>query len=325
MFKKILLFSLVFVIAVSSSKQLTAGIEEDYGDINRFLQWGDMEQFAPAVKKNKAAVNFNNGAIILDYANFMAEPSFLKILLDAGANPNAKQENTNNNALHILLSSCTPDNVQTVLAAVKMLVAKGIDVNHQESFNGYTPLHVAARNEYVTKEIFEALLAAKNIDVNIKCKQINEFEDGGWQPLFYLVKRVNDNQGTNKDIAKMLIAKKAEIKATTLDQSPVIKRKWNLLHICAETAGDHLDVFQVLLDSGAEMEAMTTNELFSPLHVAMLSDSPKITAYLLEKGADYMSKNVDGVTILDHSKGFGTDKHFQSADIIIKWAASHPK
>ncbi len=318
---RVLPFVLLFIF---SADCLQAGNQEDYNDINRFLQWGDMDQFKPAVKKNKAAVNFNNGAIIIDYANYLADPAFLKILLDNGANPNAHQDNTNANALHIILGSCTEDNVATVLEAAKMLVAKGCDVNHQESQYGYTPLHVAARNEAVTKEIFEVLLSAKNLNINIKCNLINEFQDGAWPALFHLVMRPNDPQGTNKDIVKMFIDKKADLTMTVVDDPRCDRQKFTLLHICAETANDHADVCKVLVEAGMNIEANSPYHGFTPLHVAMLSNNPKICQYLLEKGADYNSKNKDGVTILAHSLAFGKDRNFESADVIIEWAKAHP-
>lgn len=325
MFKFITRIILIAAIAIMAADCLKAGNQEDYDDINRFLQWADMEQFLPAVKKNKAAVNFNNGAIIIDYANYLVDPAYLKILLDAGANPNAKQENTNANALHIILAACTEDNAATVLEAAKLLVAKGCDVNHQESQYGYTPLHVAARNEAVSKEIFAVLLSAKNVNVNIKCNTVNQFQDGAWPPLFFVVMRVNDNQGTNKDIVKMFIDKKADLKMTVIDDEVCERRKFTLLHICAETGFDHVDICQVLVEAGMEIDAMAPYSMFTPLHVAMLSNNPKISKYLLEKGADYLSKNKDGVTILDHSLAFGKNRNFESADVIIEWAKTHPK
>ncbi len=313
----------LFVSAVPSS--VFAGLQEDYDDINRFLQWGDMEQFSAAVKKNKAAANFNNGAIIIDYANFMSDPAFLKILLDAGANPNAKQPTTDNNALHILLGSCSEDNVATVVTAIKMLIAKGIDVNHRNAAEGYTPLHVAARNEYVPLEVFQALMSAKNIDCNIKCNMVNEFMDGAWPPLFHLVQRVNDLKGDEKDIVKLFIERKADMKMKTAPNAAYEENNFTLLHLCAKTAGDHADVMEVLLTTGIDIEAFGGTDHHSPLHVAMLFNNPKISQLLLEKGADYMSPNKDNVSILEHSKAWGRSKNLESAEVIISWAEAHPK
>ena len=316
---------LVLVMILSKPLVMLADINEDYDEIARYVSWSDIEGLQEAIKKNKKAVNHNNGAIILEYANYPKDPQILKLLLDNGATTNALEANTNKNALHILLGEARDYNLDIIVPSVKMLVDKGINVNQQESNYGYTPLHIAAKSDYLGKEIFEILLSAKNVDVNIKCNPINEYEDGAWTPIFFVVSRPNDPGGTNKDIVKLLIDKKADVKATTLDQSPVIKRKWTLLHICAETKNDQVDVFKVLFENGCSdyLEAQTTNEMLSPLHVAMLSESPRICQYLLEKGASYESKNSDGVTVLRHAKGAGTDKHLKSAEVVIKWAKEH--
>jgi len=325
MTKFYIFISLALAVLLANPIGTFADINEDYDEIARYVSWGDMEALQEAIKKNKKAVNHNNGAIILEYANFAKDPQMLKLLLDNGATPNALEANTNKNALHILLGEARDFNLDVIIPSVKMLVEKGINVNQQESAYGYTPLHIAARSDYLSKDIFEILLSAKDVDVNIKCNPINEFEDGAWTPIFFVVARPNNPEGTNKDIVKLLIDKKADIKATTLDKDPVIKRKWTLLHICAEALEDRVDVFQVLFENGCAeyLEAQTTNEMLSPLHVAMLSDSPNICTYLLEKGASYESKNSDGVTVLRHAKGAGTDKHLKSAEVVIKWAKEH--
>ena len=50
-----------------------------------------------------------------------------------------------------------------------------------------------------------------------------------------------------------------------------------------------------------------------------MANNPKICKLLLEKGAKTDSKNKDGVTVLDHCKGAGKDKHLESADVVINW------
>ena len=314
---RVLLLTALILCGITNSA--FAG-SEDYGNLERYVQWDDLEEVQSALKKNPKVINDNNGEILRMAVGLLRKPEIIKLLLDAGANPNLKQVNTDNNALHIVLEECKDGNQDHILAIVKMLTAKGADVNHKRAGDGYTPIHMAARNENVTKEIMSALLSAKNLNVNIKCNPINEFEDGAWTPLFFAVTRPNDFTGDNYAIVKMLIDKNADIKAVTSDKDPVIKQNWTALHLVADAKEDRSDIAKLLVEAGIPVDSVCKTKNMTPLHLALMSNKPEICKYLLSKGADIHSANSDGVTVLEHAKGWASNHHFESAKVIIEWA-----
>jgi ankyrin repeat protein len=296
-----------------------------YTDMYYAMQNEDLDRLKALVKKNPGLANYKNGELLMGAVGMVKDPVYIKVLLDGGASPNALQPNTNNNPLHYVIEECKEYNKDKVLAIVKMLVAKGADVNHKRNNDGYTPIHVAVRGEQVSKEIVAALVAAKNVDVNVRCNQINDCEDGAWPALFYIAEKPNDTYGDNFAIFKMILAKNPDLKFTTPQEANTRRKKWNVLHLLCSTSTDRVDMAEALVNAGMELEALTADENLSPLHLAMSANNPKICTYLLNKGADYNSKDTEGVSVLDHAKGWGTDKHLDSAKVVIDWAAAHPK
>ncbi len=68
--------------------------------------------------------------------------------------------------------------------------------------------------------------------------------------------------------------------------------------LSSERPNFHLKV-QVLLDNGADINAVTQKTRLTPLHIAALHKMPAIVAELLRRGADATMKDVDGRTPLD--------------------------
>jgi ankyrin repeat protein len=295
---------------------------EDYNELHRYVQWGELDSVKKFLKSKAKIVNYNKGEILLDAVGLVVDPLIVKALLDAGVNANSRQVNTDNNALHYVIEQCTEDNRGKILSIVKMLVVKGTSVNHKRANDGYTPLHIAARREAAQKEIFESLLSAKGVDVNIRCNKINEYEDGAWPAIAHVLTRANDPYGHNLAIVKMIMARGQDVKALMGDDLAT-RKSWTLLHLLCATSTDRADMAEVLLNSGLELEAMTKDGNMSPLHMALMANNPKICTLLLSKGASISSTNSDGVNVLAHAKGFCTDKHFESAKVVIDWAATH--
>jgi len=102
------------------------------------------------------------------------------------------------------------------------------------------------------------------------------------------------------------------------------REEWTPLHVVAANTNDRVEIATLLVGKGAAVDPLDPKRM-TPLHVGMLSNCPRICQYLLEKGADWLVKNNDGVDPLSHSLGAGRDYHLQSAEVIIKWAESHKK
>ena len=60
--------------------------------------------------------------------------------------------------------------------------------------------------------------------------------------------------------------------------------------------GADAEIVQLLLDAGADMEARDFKHAATPLHFALLMDSPHILQSLLDAGADIEARNDDGLT-----------------------------
>ena len=67
------------------------------------------------------------------------------------------------------------------------------------------------------------------------------------------------------------------------------------LHIASQE--DHLDIIKYLVENGANIESKT-NDRLTPLHIACLSGYIKIVKYLIENGASIESEEKSGFTSL---------------------------
>jgi ankyrin repeat protein len=176
-----------------------------------------------AVKKHLAAgatVNDKDdgGWSPLHSASTLGHKEIAELLIAAGADVNAKT----NDGYTPLDTAITPFNNKTEIAsllhkhggkhgtihsavgggdveAVKEFLAAGADVNvKDDTYGGFTPLHIAAN-----KEVAE-LLIANGADVNAK-------DDGGVTPLH------SASTFGHKEITELLITKGADVNAKTND------------------------------------------------------------------------------------------------------------
>jgi ankyrin repeat protein len=319
------LFLAILVMACPFIPLNPCGASELHTSLYYAVQNDDMDTLKALLKKSGAVINEGDGDLLRAAVDLHKEPLVVKMLLDAGANPNLQEKNSGDTALHLALGACNGQNNALILQYAKLLVDKGANVSQKRVKEGYTPLHVAARNENIDKDIFAVLLTGKNADVNVRCNPINESEDGAWQPLFYLATRAQDFKKSGGAVARMLIDKGADLKEVSTSEGQARRKAWNVLHLCCGTENDHVDVVEVLLNAGLNIETRTKDEGLTPLHIAMSTNNPKICTLLLSKGADFNSKDTEGVSVLQHAKGWGTDKHYESAKVVIDWASSHAK
>ncbi|CAM9235130.1 unnamed protein product [Ectocarpus sp. 12 AP-2014] len=136
------------------------------------------------------------------------------------------------------------------------------------------PLHHAA--DCGSFEAAAAVVASGAFDID----QGNEF---GWTALMMA------SRGGHSRIVRMLLIKGAQVliandlDATALHQSVL---------------GGHLAVTKMLVEAGAPLEAVTKEQLWTPLHFAARNGCAESITTLLEAGANLNSRQSDGATPL---------------------------
>ena len=214
--------------------------------------------------------------------------SAVKMLLEAGADPNARGRR-GATPLH---EAAYNDN----LAVVEALLAAGADPNAGER-GGATPLHEAAHND--NPAIVKALLAAGADPLGYYRGDDHEhLIISRITPLHYAAA-----QNANPAVAEALIAGGADLEARTEYRTP--------LHEAARN--NNLAVVEALLEAGADPNALkdpararatdviggTGGDRPTPLHEAAgWRNNPAVVEALLEAGADPNARNRRGLTPL---------------------------
>lgn len=175
------------------------------------------------------------------------------------------------------------------LDEVKALVAEHpAVVNYAEDHGfsiGFTGLHHAAKQGYT--EIAE-LLITEGADV----KAVNSF---GATPFHYACESGSFN------IAKVMIAKGVDVRAP---EESSHGDKTPLYLALGKAAGGNMDLIKLLIAEGADLEAVSTRDLETPLHRAAMSGYWEIAKFLItEHGADMKAENKRGKTPLEVGGG----------------------
>jgi ankyrin repeat protein len=269
---------------------------------------------------NKASVNSrdDHGATLLMHASLVGTPQAMRILLDAGADVNARNAFE---ATALVWAARDP-------AKVSMLLAHGADVNVQ-SKQGRTPLIVAAqsnqesvrlllaqgadvkaRDDAGITPLMNAALAGdlasvramvdKGADVNAEASL---FQDFGSTPLMAAA------CSSNPAIVRYLIAKGAKIQTVSNNSVEVRNGLLGMFKMTAlmKAAPDNrAEVFEALLEAGADLKPRDVREM-NVLMLAVASEraDPRHVALLLKAGADPNARSALGETSLDWALKFG--------------------
>lgn len=239
----------------------------------------------------------------------------IKVLIDAGADLNAKHEfnrtplnwaiaNGNLEVVKVLMeagakSPYTPSNEEYETSdaftdliynckagehmRVKAAILAGVPVNGVD-FSGRGPLVVAAHHGKI--ECVKALLEA-GADINMECATSTDLS---WKisPLMASVE--------NLEIMKLLISKGARVN----QHEPELG--YTALHI-ASLHGNHLSV-EELLKAGANINAKNALN-YTPLMKAAEEGNLKTVQVLLSHGANIKAKDIDGETALSKARKKG--------------------
>ena len=213
----------------------------------------------------------DNGETALHEAAWGGHEAVVQLLLEKGANVNAKENNREKTALH-------PAAMRGHEVVVQLLLEKGADVNAKKD-DGETALHEAAWGGY---EAIVRLLLEKWADINIKDKS-------GYTALHWAA------WGGHEATVQQLLEKGADVNtkgdfgATALHQAA-----W----------GGHEAVVRLLLEKGADFNAKG-NDGETALHKAARDGYEAVVQQLLEKGPDVNTKDRYNRTALHMAAGGG--------------------
>lgn len=227
----------------------------------------------------------------LHYATAWGDPEVVKLLLDAGADREAKTI-TGESPLHWAAR-------WGKLKCVEILAAQGADINIRDN-NGMTPLHKAASKGQV--EVVKYFLD-QGMDVNIQ-------DDEGESPLwwaasfgkrdaanFLLQKGADMNlkdrheispfresvQKGHKPIVELFLEKGADV-------NEKLKSGWTILHDAVHWA-DEPELVEFLISKEANINAVYRENGQTPLHMAISKGNKKNVEILLSKGVDVKAKD----------------------------------
>ena len=188
-------------------------------------------------------------------------PVAIKALLNAGANPKAK-DHVKQTPLHVAAKfNENPD-------IFKVLIEAGADLNARDGYLS-TPLHIAAefnKNLNILKVLIEA-------GADLKAR------DGYRSTPLHVVAKFNENP----EVVKVLLDAGADPMAQG-------ENKFTPLHYAASN-NENPDVIKFLFNVGADPNASAKSK-FTPLHAAaQYNKNPAVVKVLIEAGADLNARS----------------------------------
>jgi ankyrin repeat protein len=295
---------------------LAAVAQEPSDRFYQAIRNNDLASLGNLVKTSDVNVKDQRESTPLMYAAAYGSLDAMKLLLDAGAEVNAK------NAFDVTaLLWCASD-----LAKVRLLVDKGANVNAR-SKQGRTPLLIAAAHDANSETV--KLLIEKGADVSartqgqntalIEAADANDTEtvrlllakgsDINAQNSFGDTALMNAATYGNIETMKLLLAKGADVnlvgapEPASVKNGPIALGNLTALLYAAPYGGR--DAVKLLLDAEAKVNVQDVRGM-TPLMLAIGTDRPDVGVIrmLLEKGADKNIRSKAGETAIDWAKKF---------------------
>ena len=308
----------ISAICITFCLSAAAYAQGNAGDLIQAIRNNDLASLKASFAKAPAVVNTRDqrGSTLLIHAAAIGSPEAVKLLLDSGADVNAKNEVE---ATALILGAGNP-------AKARMLVEKGADVNASSKL-GRTPLLIAASCESCTATV--KLLLDKGANPNAKDKDGNSpITAASWVNNLDVVKLlvakgaaadVQDGEGfttlanaasnCNLESVKFFLSKgtnvnTANTKGGQVKFGPIQLIKLTPLMLASTFCAP--DVVKALLDAGAKVNDADIRGM-TPVQFAVSSEAQNaaVVKLLLKAGADVNAKSSVGETALDWAMKFG--------------------
>lgn len=202
----------------------------------------------------------------------------VEVLLKAGANPNVRTTNGGATPLHFAAYS---DDGRSV----ELLLQYGTEIDARDEASGHTPLMYAAA--YNSLDAAQVLLA-NGADLSLSNKTID------------MAKRAREDErlgprGSNQFARSREEREEDESRESLADRVGIVGG-WTALHLAAREG--NAKVVKALVEAGASLDQMSEGRHSTALVVAFLNGHWDLGMYLLEKGADPIIADGDGMTPL---------------------------
>lgn len=280
------------------------------------IRQNDLAGLKSRIAKGEVNVRDSRETTLLMHAAAVGSVEAVKLLLDSGADVNAK------NALGstaLMLAADQPEKA-------RLLIAKGADVNAASKM-GRTPLMIAAHCDGCSATV--KLLIEKGADVKARdgrhttaiweAAQTDDLDSfklllaagaepdvanaDGYTPLHWAA------SNCNLEMTRTLLARKANVNAANLGGGEVKFGKIQLIGLTPLMMASTVcaaDMPKTLIDAGAKLNAADIRGM-TPLMFAVSSEKqkPTVVKTLLAAGADVNAKSTVGETALDWARKFG--------------------
>ncbi|UCF04055.1 MAG: ankyrin repeat domain-containing protein [bacterium] len=264
------LFLLSVIIAFVSITMSSAAMSQD---ILQVLRMGNAARGKEMLEADPSLATYVGGEkeTPLHYAAYLGDMDLIKLLVELGADINARNDFNQNPMLYAAYEG--------KLGACEYLLEKGSDFDYQDT-RGNTPLLFAARQNH--PEVVK-LLIEKGATVEVK-------GNNGATPLYHAAAR------GNFEILKMLEVEGAAI--GTADDN-------GLVPVLAALNGGHREVVEYLISKGA-LNGFTKEQYNVLMHGAAAAGMDALVDLAVEKGADFTSKTEAERTILHSAVAGGS-------------------